>query len=74
MVVLGGMRNFCSKRWDRRNRGVTFEIRGLKKFFLYIYIYIYINNIIYCKIKKDNHQVPKIIRVPGNKKNPKKRK
>ena len=30
--------------------------------------------IIHCKIKKDNHQVPKIIGVPGNKTNPKKRK
>ena len=28
----------------------------------------------HCKIKKDNHQVPEIIRVPGNKTNPKKRK
>ena len=32
----------------------------------------YINYIIQCKIKKDNHQVPKIIRVVGNKTNPEK--
>ena len=36
-------------------------------------IFFYKNYIIHCKIKKDNHQVPKIIRVPGNKTNPKKR-
>ena len=36
--------------------------------------YIYINYIIHCKIKKDNQQVPKIIRVPANKINPKGRK
>ena len=30
--------------------------------------------IIHSKIKSDNHQVPKIVRVPGNKTNPKKRK
>ena len=40
--------------------------------YLSIYIYIYINYIIHCKIKRDNHQVPKIVRVPGNKTNPKK--
>ena len=40
---------------------------------IYIYIYIYKNYIIHCKIKKNNHQVPKIIRVPGNKTNPKKK-
>ena len=28
--------------------------------------------IIHSKIKSDNHQVPKIVRVPGNKTNPKK--
>ena len=28
------------------------------------------NYIIHCKIKKDNHQEPKIVRVPGNKTNP----
>ena len=44
-----------------------------KKNSLYIYIYIYINHIIHCKIKRDNQQVPKIVRVPGNKTNPKKR-
>ena len=43
-------------------------------FYIYIYIYIYINYIIPSKIKKYNNQVPKIIRVPGNKTNPKKRK
>ena len=31
-----------------------------------------INYIIHCKIKKDNHQVHKIVRVPRNKINPKK--
>ena len=40
----------------------------------FFYIYIYINYIIHSKIKKDDHQVPKIIRVPGNITNPKKRK
>ena len=39
---------------------------------IYIYIYIYINYIIHCKIKRHNHQVPKTVRVPGNKTNPKK--
>ena len=33
---------------------------------------VYINYIIHCKIKRDNHQVPKILRVPVNKANPKK--
>ena len=42
--------------------------------YIYIYICMYINYIIHCKIKKGNHQVPKIIRVPGNKTNPNKRK
>ena len=32
------------------------------------------NYIIHSKIKRDNHQVPKIVRVGGNKTNPKKRK
>ena len=32
------------------------------------------NYIIDCKIKKDNHQVPKMVRVPGNKTNPKRTK
>ena len=40
--------------------------------YIYIYIYIYINKsyIIHCKIKikKDNLQVPKIVRVPVHKK------
>ena len=26
----------------------------------------------HCKIKRENHQVPKTVRVPGNKTNPKK--
>ena len=34
-------------------------------------LYIYMNHIIHCKIKRDNHQVPKIVRVPGNKTNSK---
>ena len=41
-------------------------------FINFLYIYLYINYIIHCKIKKDNPQLPKIIRVPGNKTNPKK--
>ena len=40
--------------------------------YIYIYTYLYINYIIHCKIKRDNHQVSKIVRVPGNKTNPKK--
>ena len=35
---------------------------------------LYINYIIHSKIKKDNHHVPKIVRVTGNKANPKKKK
>ena len=42
--------------------------------FILLIFLIYINYIIHCKIKKDNLQVPKIIRVPENKTNPKKRK
>ena len=42
--------------------------------YIYIYIYIYINYMIHCKIKRDNHQVPKMVRIPGNKTNPKKTK
>ena len=38
------------------------------------FIFININYVIHCRIKRDNHQVPKIVRVPGNKTNPKKRK
>ena len=38
----------------------------------FYFILFYINYIIHCKIKKGNHQVPKIIRVPRNKINPKK--
>ena len=37
----------------------------------YIHMY-FINYIIHRKIKRDNHQVPKIVTVPGNKTNPKK--
>ena len=41
----------------------------------YIYIYyIHINYIIHCKFKRDNHQAHKVIRLPGNKTNPKKTK
>ena len=39
---------------------------------MYIYIYIYINYIIHYKIKRDNHQVAKIVIVSGIKTNPKK--
>ena len=35
-------------------------------------VYIYINYNIHCKIKRHNYQVPKTVRVPGNKTNPKK--
>ena len=42
------------------------------EFYIYIYIYIYINYIIHYKIKGHNHQVPKTVRVPRNKTNPKK--
>ena len=34
--------------------------------------FFFINYIIHCKIKRDNHQVPKIVRVHRNKINPKK--
>ena len=54
----------------------TFEKRlekdNSETILFFIYIYIYINYITHCKIKKDNHQVPKIVRVPRNKINPKK--
>ena len=53
-------------------RHVDREILKAVQAILYNFFYIYINYIIHCKIKKDNHQVPKIIRVPGNKTNPKK--
>ena len=37
---------------------------------LYVYIYIfYIDYFIHCKLKIDNPEVPKIVRVPGSKKN-----
>ena len=37
---------------------------------MYIYIYIfYINYFIHCKLKINNPEVPKIVRVPGSKKN-----
>ena len=38
----------------------------------HFFLFFYINYIIHCKIKRDNHQVPKIVRVPKNKTNPKK--
>ena len=34
--------------------------------------FFYISYIIHCKIKRHNHRVPKTVRVPGNKTNPKK--
>ena len=40
----------------------------------YIYIYIYIFYIIQCKIKRDNYEVPRTLRVLKNKTNSKKRK
>ena len=39
-----------------------------------LYIYIYVYYIIHCKFKRHNHQVPKTVRVAGNKTNTKKRK
>ena len=36
------------------------------------FFFLYINYIIHSKIKGDNHQVPKIVRVPRYKINPKK--
>ena len=41
---------------------------------IFFYYFFCINYIIHCKIKRDNHQVPKIGRVPWNKTNPKKTK
>ena len=35
-----------------------------------MYVCMYVCIIIHCKIKRDNHQVHKIVRVPGNKTNP----
>ena len=41
--------------------------------YVYVYVmYIYIHIYNYCKIKRGNHQVPKTVRVPENKTNPKK--
>ena len=42
--------------------------------YIYIYIYIYIFYIIQCKIKRDNYEVPRTLRVLKNKTNSKKRK
>ena len=44
------------------------------QFFIFLKFLLYINHIIHCKIKRDNHQVPKIVRVSRNKINPKKKK
>ena len=38
-----------------------------------LFSFLYINYIMHCKIKRDNHQIPKIVRVPRNKTNPKKK-
>ena len=38
----------------------------------HFFLFFHVNYIIHCKIKRDNHQVPKIVRVPKNKTNPKK--
>lgn len=54
---------FCERVWE------DYLFRGLIFFFL-----ICINHIIHCKIKRRNHQVPKIVRVPGNKTDSKKNK
>ena len=45
---------------------------GNKLRFIYIYIYIYIYYIIQCKIKRDNYEVPRTLRVLKNKTNSKK--
>ena len=44
------------------------------QFFIFLIFFLYINYILHCKIKRDNHQVPKIVRVSRNKINPKKKK
>ena len=41
---------------------------------IFVFLFLYINYIMHCKIKRENHQVPNIVRVPGNKTNAKKRK
>ena len=51
---------------------VRFEHSVCRGSLMTTYTYIHIYYIIHCKIKRDNHQVPKIVRVPGNKTNPKK--
>ena len=60
--------------WYKRNIKLKRHIKDCFKINDKQIIYIYINYIIHCKIKRDNDQVPKIVRVPRNKTNPKKRK
>ena len=48
----------------------TWNILQYVSLLLEVFFFL-INYIIHCKIKKDNHQVPKIIWVPRNKTNPK---
>ena len=62
-------RSIIKRKKDKGNRHV---IRFVVVVVFFVFIYIYINYIIHCKIKRDNHQVPKIVRVPRNKINPKK--
>ena len=64
---LDWIRHYFVEEITKMNR----QIKSINKF---VYIYIYMNYIIDCKIKKDNHQVPKMVRVPGNKTNPKRTK
>ena len=64
-------RSIIKRNKDKGNRHVI-RFVVVVVVYIYIYIYIYLNYIIHCKIKKDNYQVPKIVRVPRNKINPKK--
>ena len=56
---------------SKKSKNSPYSLRvstGFKKYFSSSFLYKLYHN------QKDNHQVPKIIRVPGNKANPKKRK
>ena len=57
--------------WSRCYKNISFR-KQLNFIHWILYIYIYINYIIHYKIKGHNHQVPKTVRVPRNKTNPKK--
>ena len=61
---------FCSA--DKNQKWETCCLEACRNqfvFYIFLNIYFYITH---CKIKRDNHQVPKIVRIPGNKANPKK--